>query len=35
MEKFPLIISLFPNVPPYINFIAGEDEYDPPLPEVT
>ena len=33
MDKFPLIIPLFPNVPPFINFIPLEAEYDPPLPE--
>ena len=34
MEKFPLIPSLFPNVPPAIRFIPIEEDYDPPFPEV-
>ena len=33
MEKFPLIMSLFPHVPPYINFLPPDQEYDPPQPE--
>ena len=33
MEKFPLIIPLFPNVPPTISFLPLSAEYDPPLPE--
>ena len=32
-EKFPLIIPLFPNIPPTINFLAPGAEYDPPLPQ--
>lgn len=35
MEKFPIIISLFPHVPPYINFLPLDQEYDPPQPEVS
>ena len=34
MEKFPLIPSLFPNVPPSIRFIPLEEDYEPPFPEV-
>ena len=35
MDKFPLTISLFPNVPPSVRFIPLEEDYDPPFPEVT
>ena len=34
-DKFPLILSLFPHVPPYIKFLPLNQEYDPPQPQVS
>ena len=33
MDRFPFIIPMFPNVPPFVNFIDLDQEYDPPLPD--
>ena len=34
MSQFPLRLSLFPNVPPFIRFLLPGQHYAPPLPEV-